>query len=106
MAAINARGIPCFSGSCSEIYLEKAFDVNGLRPVKRLPVARELGETALTFLIHPTLTDDDMKETCKVVGSVMQEATNRNIISDSNRNISTSSGQDLLRSIPAQDVRN
>ncbi|NCB40957.1 MAG: DegT/DnrJ/EryC1/StrS aminotransferase family protein [Erysipelotrichia bacterium] len=27
MEEVNAPGIPCFSGSCSEIYLEKAFDV-------------------------------------------------------------------------------
>ena len=40
---INARGVPCFSGSCSEVYLEKAFDGTGFRPEKRLPVAKELG---------------------------------------------------------------
>lgn len=86
MSAINARGIPCFSGSCSEIYLEKAFNVDGLRPAKRLPVARELGETGLTFLVHPTLTEDDMSEACNVVESVMQEATNMDAITDFNRN--------------------
>ena len=32
MAEITAKGVPCFSGSCSEIYLEKAFDTDGLRP--------------------------------------------------------------------------
>jgi len=106
MSAINARGIPCFSGSCSEIYLEKAFDVDELRPAKRLAVARELGDTGLTFLVHPTLTDDDMRETCNVVESVMQEATNMDAITDFNRNVSTSSDQDLLPSIPAQIVRN
>ena len=47
---ISARGVPCFSGSCSEVYLEKAFDDTGWRPVERLPVAKELGETSLRFI--------------------------------------------------------
>ena len=58
MTAITAAGIPCFSGSCSEIYREKAFVAAGLSPCKRLPVARRLGETSLMFLVHPTLTDE------------------------------------------------
>jgi dTDP-4-amino-4,6-dideoxygalactose transaminase len=53
--AINAEGVPCFQGSCSEVYLEKAFDGTGWRPAERLPVARELGETSILFLVHPTL---------------------------------------------------
>jgi hypothetical protein len=72
MKAINAEGIPCFSGSCSEIYLEKAFD--DLRPVKRLPIARELGESSLTFLVHPTLFDEDMHDTCAAVTKVFANA--------------------------------
>jgi dTDP-4-amino-4,6-dideoxygalactose transaminase len=72
---INSLGIPCFAGSCSEIYLEKAFDGTGWRPQQRLPVARELGETSLQFLVHPTLTRQNMLDTCAVVGDVMAEAT-------------------------------
>jgi len=72
--AITARGIPCFSGSCSEIYLEKAFDLPGLRPERRLPVAQELGETSLMFLVHPTLGASDMLETCRAVEKVFTEA--------------------------------
>lgn len=72
MAAVNAEGIPCFSGSCSEIYLEKAFD--GIRPDERLPVAKELGETSLMFLVHPTLNAADMKDTCLAVEKVMSVA--------------------------------
>jgi dTDP-4-amino-4,6-dideoxygalactose transaminase len=71
---INRRGVPCFSGSCSEIYLEKAFDP-ALRPAARHAVASELGETSLMLLVHPTLTDDDVRATAKTVRSVMQEAT-------------------------------
>src|SRR3974377_1230993 len=60
--AINAEGIPCFGGICSEIDLEKAFP-ESRRPQPRLPVAKQLGETALEFLVHPTLSEDDMHDT-------------------------------------------
>jgi dTDP-4-amino-4,6-dideoxygalactose transaminase len=71
---INARGIPCFSGSCSEVYLEKAFDDTGWRPQERLPVAKELGETSLMFLVHPTLTETEIDRTCTALRAVMEEA--------------------------------
>lgn len=71
MSAINAQGIPCFSGSCSEVYLEKAFDGTGWRPEKRLSVAQELGETSLMFLVHPTLTEAEIDKTCEVLTQVM-----------------------------------
>ncbi len=71
--AIKAAGIPCFSGSCSEIYLERAFPPEW-RPQKRLAVARELGETSLMFLVHPTLTEDQIRSTCVAVKNVMSAA--------------------------------
>ncbi len=74
MEAIAAEGIPCFSGSCSEIYLEKAFEKEGLRPQKRLEVAKELGETSLMFLVHPTLSEQDMLDTCRAVEKVLKVA--------------------------------
>ena len=69
--AINAEGVPCFQGSCSEVYLEKAFDGTGWRPAQPLPVARELGETSILFLVHPTLTQEEVDRTCEVVRRVM-----------------------------------
>lgn len=73
MRAVSAEGIPCFSGSCSEIYLEKAFD--GLRPARRLPVARQLGETSLMFFVHPTLSGFDIEDTIWAVKKVMEQAS-------------------------------
>lgn len=99
MEEIDAAGIACFSGSCSEIYIEKAFD--GLRKVEvdsrlrvsdgegrgndgfgampgpdnRLPVARELGETSLMLLVHPTLTAQNIEDTISVVKEVVNRAT-------------------------------
>ncbi len=73
--AIQAEGVNCGSGSCSEIYLEKAFDGPGLRPEQRLPVARELGETSLMFQVHPTLTDSEIQETGAAIQKVLAVAT-------------------------------
>lgn len=74
-----AAGVPAYSGSCSEVYLEKAFDNTGLRPAQRLPVAMELGETSLMFLVHPTLTSAEIDKTCTILCNVMEQATeNRN----------------------------
>ncbi len=74
-AAINAQGVPCFQGSCSEVYLEKAFDGTGWRPETRLPVAQELGETSLMFLVHPTLTAAEIDKTVTVIAQVLSEAS-------------------------------
>lgn len=71
--AIASRGVPCFTGSCSEIYLEKAFPPEW-RP-GQLPVAHELGETSLMFLVHPTLAAADIERTCDVVEDVVSQAS-------------------------------
>ena len=68
-------GVPCFQGSCSEVYLEKAFDNTDFRPSERLPVAKELGDTSLMFLVHPTLTDSEIAQTCSAISKVMSLAS-------------------------------
>lgn len=72
---ITERGVPCFQGSCSEVYLEKAFDNTPWRPEKRLPNAVELGETALMFLVHPTLSKKEIQLTAKVIKEVLEIAS-------------------------------
>ena len=74
MRSVAEAGVPCFSGSCSEIYLEHAFDDHPGRPAERLPVAKELGETSLAFLVHPTLTDEDIERTIDTVRGIMADA--------------------------------
>lgn len=74
MKEINAQGVPCYHGSCSEIYLEKAFENMSLQPKSRLPVARKLGDTSLMFLVHPTLTKAEIDKTCEVLETVMAQA--------------------------------
>lgn len=76
--ALNEKKIPCFSGSCSEIYLEKAFDNHPSRPNARLTVARELGETSLMFLIHPTLTTNEMQTIATTTVDVLTTLFNAN----------------------------
>ncbi|MDO5356658.1 MAG: DegT/DnrJ/EryC1/StrS aminotransferase family protein, partial [Conchiformibius sp.] len=73
MEAINSLGIPCYSGSCSEVYLEHAFDDTPWRPAQRLPNAKKLGEESLMFLVHPTLTEQDMNRTVAVIEQVLQD---------------------------------
>ncbi len=53
-------GVPAAQGSCSEVYLEKAFDGTTWRPAERLPNAKLLGETSLMFMVHPTLSRTEM----------------------------------------------
>jgi len=76
ISSFNEIGIPCMQGSCSEIYLEKAFDDKGWQPEERLPVARELGETSLMFLVHPTLTKENLNDTLTAIYSIFAAASN------------------------------
>lgn len=71
MQSMRDKGVPCYAGSCSEIYLEKAFENSSSRPNQRLAVAQRLGETSLMFLVHPTLSSEDIEKTCEVLKEVM-----------------------------------
>jgi dTDP-4-amino-4,6-dideoxygalactose transaminase len=68
-------GGPVFQGSCSEAYMEKAFDTTGWRPKNRLPVARELGETSLMFLTHPTITNAELERYALAISEILSQAS-------------------------------
>ncbi|MDG1752509.1 MAG: DegT/DnrJ/EryC1/StrS aminotransferase family protein [Thalassotalea sp.] len=68
--AFNDINIPCYSGSCSEVYLEKAFDGQSYKPNKPLKNAKQLGETSLMFLVHPTLNENEVDLTCQAIGEI------------------------------------
>jgi dTDP-4-amino-4,6-dideoxygalactose transaminase len=72
---IAEQGVPSFSGSCSEMYLEKNFQDAGLAPAERLPVARELGETSMMFLVHPTISESQQHDAAAIIAKVCREAT-------------------------------
>lgn len=71
---INNKNVPCFSGSCSEVYLEKAFIEKDLTPKKRLPISKQLGKSSLMFLIHPSLSELELEKTCNVIEEVISKA--------------------------------
>ena len=71
MQEINGLGVPCFSGSCSEVYLEKAFEGTKWRPAQRLENAKQLGESSLMFLVHPTLSEQSISKTVDAIQQVI-----------------------------------
>ena len=72
---IIQQGVPCYSGSCSEVYLEKAFDNTHLRPEIPLKNAQSLGKSSLMFLVHPTLTQQEIEKTCTAISNTMTKAS-------------------------------
>lgn len=58
--------IPCYYGSCSEIYLEKAFEGMAFKPKERAPNAKNLGDTALMFRCDPMLSDQAIEKTVSI----------------------------------------
>lgn len=68
---IRNLGVPCFSGSCSEVYLEGAFENTGFRPAAALPNAKASSENSLAFLVHPTLGKAEMQKTRDAVLQVI-----------------------------------
>ena len=74
---IQAQGVPCYQGSCSEVYLEKAFDGTNLRPSRRLINAVTLGETSLMFLVHPTLREAEIRKTQEALAATLERASLR-----------------------------
>jgi dTDP-4-amino-4,6-dideoxygalactose transaminase len=74
IAELLALGFPAYQGSCSEVYLESAFNNTPWRPENRLPVAKELGETSLMFLVHPTLTETDLETGMSAIQKVFSSA--------------------------------
>ncbi|OPY92470.1 MAG: dTDP-3-amino-3,6-dideoxy-alpha-D-galactopyranose transaminase [Syntrophaceae bacterium PtaU1.Bin231] len=72
---ITRRGVPCYTGICPEVYLEKAFENADFRPRERLATAKELGETSLMFLVHPTLKPEEIEKTCHILTEVLESAS-------------------------------
>jgi dTDP-4-amino-4,6-dideoxygalactose transaminase len=83
LTELCARGVPCGTGVCPEIYFEEAFKNYGYRMEdgnhdvnnRRLPIAKKLGHTSLMFLVHPTLTEENMEYVIGQVKEVMSFAT-------------------------------
>jgi dTDP-4-amino-4,6-dideoxygalactose transaminase len=67
LAELCDEGIPVGTGSCGEIYREKAFDSFG--PHARLPNAQYVQDNSLAFLVDPTFDEADM---VRIAGRVRQ----------------------------------
>jgi len=70
---ITAQGVPCFHGSCCEIYREAAFD-HLMRDRYPLPNAQLTSRISLALLLHPTLKEKHIEKTITVVRNVFQRA--------------------------------
>jgi len=77
---MNQLGIACFSGSCSEIYLEQAFIQNSTQAIQTKSIAKRLGQTSLMLLVHPTLTEIMINKVATALENIMLKATNKNHI--------------------------
>ena len=73
MNSLNDLGVVCYSGSCSEIYKEKAFDKIFSSQKPSLKVAKELGETSLMFLVHPTINEEDIYKICEQTKKIIKQ---------------------------------
>lgn len=74
LSSIAAEGVPIFTGICPEIYREKAYQ-QYIRSNEYRPISRKLGETSLMFLVHPTISSEDVADICRAVEKVMITAT-------------------------------
>jgi len=74
---INELEVPCYNGGCPEVYKEPAFKGSNfeLREYEHFKIAKELGETSLMFLVHPTLTALEIEKTCNVIKQVVKDAS-------------------------------
>jgi dTDP-4-amino-4,6-dideoxygalactose transaminase len=68
------RGVQLFTGTCSEVYLEKCFTEAGIGPAERLPNAKLLGETSLMLPVHPGLTDEYLEASAEIIKDVLRRA--------------------------------
>ena len=68
----NKEKTPVFSGSCSEIYLEKC--MSNSYQNKQLSNAKSLGDTSLMFLVHPTIDKKSLDTYISKIVHVLNKA--------------------------------
>jgi len=72
---LNKKGVECFTGSCPEVYLEKAF-CNECSGIIRMNNAKKLGETSIMFKVDQTLDDRYFNTIIKALTQVMKGVIN------------------------------
>ena len=68
-------GVPCFFGSCAEIYREKLFAESAL--IQRLPNATSFSDLGFCFLVHHTITDIQMQLMKNNINQVLSNLNTR-----------------------------
>ena len=63
-------GLRVFSGSCSEVYLERGFED---LPRPDLPAARSLGRRSLMVEVHPTLRPDALERRAHALAEIVRD---------------------------------
>lgn len=76
LAEIIAAGVPAGTGTCPEIYREKAFIGTPSARSAPLPVSRMLGETSMMLPCDPTFEEAEIERMGRIVASVISRATN------------------------------
>lgn len=71
---INLAGVPCISGTCGELYRQRAAIQAGFGLSEPLPIAKCLADTSITLQVHPTLTITDMDRAADTVRRVSSQA--------------------------------
>lgn len=72
LTALQEAGVSGLSGSCPEIYREKAFEAQNY---PTLPVAKKLGDTSMMLPVHPTLRDVHLNQMISAVRTVFEVAS-------------------------------
>lgn len=67
-------GVPCFYGSCAEVYREKLFDQTLSN--KRLTNSAAFADFAFCFLVHHTITSKELKLMKNLINKVFTEINN------------------------------
>ncbi len=74
---INEMGIPCFQGTCGEVYKEKAYDLD-----LNLPITKELSETSIMLLVDPTFEANVIKIIADKIRTVLINVSKNEIFLD------------------------
>jgi dTDP-4-amino-4,6-dideoxygalactose transaminase len=65
-----AAGVPCFVGSCAEIYREKLFSDSV--EFNRLPNATVFADDGFCFLVHHTITKEQVDNISQIISHVLE----------------------------------
>lgn len=74
IAEFAQYSVPSGIGSCPEVYREQGVPDSNTGQLGRLPIAKALGESALVFVVHPSLTGENIKTVCQVIHDIFELA--------------------------------